>query len=280
MINEPRTYRHATLQFILVMALFVVFSISFSIVISNFGDVFLILFVILLGIILLIMLYSMTQKITISDDGISSRTFLGEKYLRWSEVSRVSGRGYGIKLHNFDGDVAVAPSPQLPGYEEIVEWIGIKRPDLFNPMEYDKMPRSWLITIIVLAASPIFIWCGFYLSRDTKSVFIFQWVIPILGVLFIGYLLTSPQSVTIQGNAIVIGYLFSQKTLLADEIISVELRFSESNKRGKSYFILLTQTNKKTESISELSPSLPIVYLVLKNWHGKNSAIGQTNQRN
>jgi len=260
------------------MALFVGFSISFSIAISNFGGAFLILFAILLVIIFLITLYWMTQKITISDDGISTRTFLGEKSLRWGEVSRVSGWGSGIKLHNFDGGVTVAPNSQLPGYEAIVEWIGIKRSDLFNPMEYDKMSRSWLITIILLAALLIFIWFNFYFNSE--SVFILHWVIPILGVLFIGNLLTSPQAVTIQGNAIVIGYLLSRKTLLADEITSVELRFSESNKNGKSYFILLTKTNKKTESISGLSPSLPIVYLVLKNWRGRNSTISQTTQQN
>ena len=142
MINEPRTYRRSPVQFILVMVLLVIFGISFLTRLSDLGYAFLTLLVLFLGVAFVSTLYTMTQKTIISDDGISAQTILGEKSLRWGEISRVSGRGNGIKLRNFDGDVTVDPSPQLPGYEEVVEWIGIKRPDLFNPLEYSEMKRS------------------------------------------------------------------------------------------------------------------------------------------
>ncbi|MBK9206779.1 MAG: hypothetical protein IPL71_00110 [Anaerolineales bacterium] len=89
-----------------------------------------------------------TAQTIISEDEISTKTLLGTKSLRWSEVSRVSGRGYAIKLHNFDGDVTVAPATQLPGYDEVVNWIGMKRPDLFSPLEYAEMKKNWAGTII------------------------------------------------------------------------------------------------------------------------------------
>jgi hypothetical protein len=69
---------------------------------------------------------------------------LGSKTLRWTEIARVSGRGYGIKLHNFDEDVTVAPMYRLPGYEEVIEWIGRKRPDLFGAQEFSEMKRGYL----------------------------------------------------------------------------------------------------------------------------------------
>lgn len=74
-------------------------------------------------------------------------------------------------------------------------------------------------------------------------------------------------------------YLFSEKTLLADEIVSIALSFTQT-RNGKNYFILISQSNRKSLRISGLSPSLPIAYLVLKNWHKQNKAIGLTNQRN
>jgi hypothetical protein len=91
--------------------------------------------------------------------------------------------------------------------------------------------------------------------------------------------LSLPQSLTLEGKSLRVKYLFKEKTLLADEIESVDLRFSQS-RNGKSYFILITQKDKKSLRISGLGLGLPIIYLTLKNWHKKNAEIGLTTQRN
>lgn len=69
----------------------------------------------------------------------------------------------------------------------------------------------------------------------------------VITLMFFGAVLSSPQSVTLD---------------------------------GKKYFVLLTQTNKKSLRISGLNIGQPIVYLVLKNWHKKQSGIGLTTQNN
>jgi hypothetical protein len=66
-----------------------------------------------------------------------------------------------------------------------------------------------------------------------------------------------------------IKYFLSEKTLLADEIQSVQFTFQRS-RNGKIYFVLLHLVNRKSVRISGLNPSLPVVYLVLKNWHKQN----------
>jgi hypothetical protein len=285
MINEPRTYRHSPIQLILVIILLGIFSIGALMAISQAGYIFLIPFALFLGIIFLTVLYSMTQKTIISDDGISAQTIFGEKPLRWSEISRVSGRGYAIKLHNFDGDVTVAPSPQLPGYEEVVEWIGIKRPDLFDPLEYGEMKRGMPALALIVALMVVLIGVAvvfglLYLSTPETSMSIFMPLIfiIIIFIVFFVVILFQPQSVTLDGKSLCLKYLFGEKTLLADEISSVELRFTQT-RNGKNYFVLLTQTNKKSLRISGLNLGLPIVYLTLKNWHKKNT-IGLTTQQN
>jgi hypothetical protein len=281
MIDEPRTYRRSPVQFILVMGILVIFGITILRTIPRDGYIALIPFAIIIGIAFVSTLYTMNQKTTISDDGISTQIFWGEKSLRWGEISRVSGRGYGIKLHNFDGDVAVAPSPQLPGYEEVVEWIGIKRPDLFNPLEYNEIRRgvSALVSTIVLA---VFLLGGlavagnlyFYNTESPMNIFPTFFMIFIIAIVFFGITLFQPQSLTLDGKTLFVKYVFSEKTLHADEIVSVDLRITQT-RNGKSYFVLLTQANKKTIRIAGLNPGLPIVYLTLKNWHRKNSALAQ-----
>lgn len=286
MIDEPRTYRRSPLQFILVMVVLVIFGISFLRTLPKTGYIVLIPLAIFLGIGFVSTLYTMIQKTTISEDGIFAQTFLGEKSLRWGEISRVSGRGHGIKLHNLDGDLTVAPSSQLPGYEEVVEWIGIKRPDLFNPLEYGEMKRNLsvpvMLAVFVVFLAGLFLTAGIMFFRNAESptmLFPLAFIIFTITILFFAVSFFQPQLLTLDGKTLRVKYLSSEKTLLAGEIVSVEFRFNQT-RNGKSYFILLTQTDKKTVRISGFRPSLPIVYLVLKNWHSKNSAIGQTNQRN
>jgi hypothetical protein len=102
-------------------------------------------------------------------------------------------------------------------------------------------------------------------------------VLFIVGLVVIGTTFTTPQSLMIDGNSLLIKYLLNPKTLLANEIQSVELKH-QSTRNGKVYFILLNLISKKSVRISGISPNLPVVYLVLKNWHKKNTTIGLTNQ--
>jgi len=85
------------------------------------------------------------------------------------------------------------------------------------------------------------------------------------------------QSVMFDGKSL----FWGEKNLPANEIASVELRFTRIRKRNdKNYFVALNLVNRETIRISGLTPNLPVVYLVLKNWHKKNTTIGQTNQQN
>jgi len=273
MINEPRTYRHSPIQLGFVILVFGVFGVGLLTIVNSTDYLFLIPLAVFFGIIFITMLYSMTTKTTISDNEISTQTVLGTKSLTWSEINRVSGRGNAIKLHNSDGDVTVAPNQQLPGYEEIVEWVGIKRPDLFTPQEYSEMTKSWINGILLPFLGLIVIGFGAFLifQLNTTDSFFPILIFFMIGIVILVTSFSAPQSLTIDGKSLLVKYLFNQKTILADEIKFVELKH-QSTRNGKVYFIMLNLISKKTVRISGLNPSLPIVYLTLKNWHRKNIA--------
>jgi hypothetical protein len=277
MLNEPRTYRQSPFQIGLVVLIFVMLGVFLLTTMGQISYLILISLAGVFGIAFLSMLYSMTKKITLSDDEISTQTILGEKSLRWSEISRVSGRGYAIKLHSFDGDVTVAPNPQLPGYEEVVDWIGIKRPDLFNSLDYGEMTKGWAGMASLPVIGLLVIGMAFFILTQANDTFVPFVILFIVGLVVIGTTFTMPQSLMIDGNSLLIKYLLNPKTLLSNEIQSVELKH-QSTRNGKVYFILLNLISKKSVRISGISPNLPVVYLVLKNWHKKNTASGQTNQ--
>ncbi|MCA1900360.1 MAG: hypothetical protein LDL50_06595, partial [Chloroflexi bacterium] len=177
-------------------------------------------------------------------------------------------------------------SSQLPGYEEIVEWIGDKRPDLFPVRENEEMKRSWQsLTVLVMAlvfASSVFGAAGnlAFLKGETKTAALTPLLVLIfIALVFLGMTLSLPQSLTLEGNSLRVKYILKEETLRADEIAAISLNFSR-DKNVKNYSILITRKNKKSIEISGLRPSLPIIYLTLKNWRRKNAGIGLTTQRN
>lgn len=81
------------------------------------------------------------------------------------------------------------------------------------------------------------------------------------------------------GNILFIKCLFSEKSLRANEIASVGLNHTQT-RNGKNYFVRIDLTNKKYIRLSGVGPNLPVVFLVLRNWHRKHAMIGQTTQQN
>ena len=274
-MNEPRVYKHSPFQFVVLILMFgfILVAMFFN---MDLGDGSMLIPVAILLLVVIISITSLTQKTIISEDEISSQSLLGTKTLRWSEINRVSGRGYSIKLHNLDGDITVVPSPNLPGYEEIVESIGNKRPDLFNPREYDELKSGSFPLLAGLIFTVLFVgmFVGFglllYNSPDAAPVMIAPLIIFLVIIaVFVGMMFFRPRSLVLDGRSMSIKYFLSEKTLLADEIQSVQFTFQRS-RNGKIYFVLLHLVNRKSVRISGLNPSLPVVYLVLKNWHKQN----------
>ena len=274
-MNEPRVYKHSPFQFVVLILMFgfILVAMFFN---MDLGDGSMLIPVAILLLVVIISITSLTQKTIISEDEISSQSLLGTKTLRWSEINRVSGRGYSIKLHNLDGDITVVPSPNLPGYEEVVESIGNKRPDLFNPREYDELKSGSFPLLMGLIFTVLFvgIFVGFglllYNSPDAAPVMIAPLIIFLVIIaVFVGMMFFRPRSLVLDGRSMSIKYFLSEKTLLADEIQSVQLTFQRS-RNGKIYFVLLHLVNRKSIRLSGLNPNLPVVYLVLRNWHKQN----------
>jgi hypothetical protein len=278
-MNEPRIYQHTTVTkvFIIVLFLFLLGGVCFALGVGLQSLWLTVPFVLLLGGLFMFTVFAYTAKTIVSEEEITTQTLLGSKTLRWTEIARVSGRGYGIKLHNFDDDVTVAPMYRLPGYEEVIEWIGRKRPDLFGAQEFSEMKRGFLqlfgsliAIVVVLALMGTFLWVtdpGALTSTDTLFPLIFLVVI-IFAVT--GSLLFSPQSLTFEGGMLRVKYLLSEKTMLANEIVSIHYTYTQT-RNGKRYFIAVNLADRKTIRISGLNIGLPIAYLVLKNWHARNT---------
>jgi len=278
-MNQPREYKNSLFYTLLVIIVVgaSIFTLLALIGVEQTGFIMLPLAVVF-AIFSAAFLYTAVSKTSVSEDEISSKNLFGTKTLKWSEIARVSGNGYATKLHNSDGDVTVALSSRLPGYQEVVELIGAKRPELFNPQGYSKMSKGLMGVVSVLALS--FMGLGFsalgvfaYIisdSKDMKDVMLSAAGV-LMGLAFTGMYLFAPWSVTIQGRSLTIGYLFTRKTLTAEEIASINFGHAQTRRGGRNYYVLIAKKGGAGIQISGLKPSVPIAYLVLKNWHTQNT---------
>lgn len=272
-MKEPRVYKTSPILLVFIAILFIFF---LGILLFAFGPGSL-GFMIPLAVLSLFLFgavfVALASKTIVSEDEIAVQGLFGTKDLKWMDVGRVSGWGYTMKLHSTDEDVTVKISPQLPGYMEVVEFIGSKRPDLFSPLEYGEMKRGlapfismFLVVAALLAASGVFILT--VINEPDVSLSSFIPLLVFVGIAFVmlATTLSIPRSLTLEGRALTLKYLLNEKTVNADEVSYVQFTYTQS-RNGRHYFIALHLTNRKTIRLSGLGISLPVAYLVLKNWH-------------
>ncbi len=280
MLDEPRIYRHSTSQLVILFLIFGVLAVGLVLSWDKATDTSNIVIAALFVVIFLSSLYTMTVKTIISNSEISTQTIFGIRTLNWAEINRVAGWGHSIKLQNMNGDVTVAPNPQLAGYEEVVEFIGSKRPDLFSPQEYSEMKIgfNFIIPMTGLALALI----GLLVATTTMQMInasntpfiVFAPLSFLVIALFVFFWMSNslPQSLTLEDRSLTLKYLFREKFLLVTEVKYINLGHTQT-RNGKNYFIVITFINKKYTRISGIGPNLPVVFLVLRNWHRKHTAL-------
>lgn len=270
-MNEPRVYKNSPAILLVIIVFFIIMLASIS-----FVAVFDLTITLLVGgfgvLVFLIIFFTVSSKAILSDDEITSQNILGARTLRWTEITRASGLGSGIKLHNEDTTVSI--NPQLPGYEEIVEIIGQKRADLFSAQEHSEFRRGlgsylgFLVIFLMFGGIGVFY---FSIADFSSDSLISMGFIALFVLIFLWSFLASPQSLTLENNNLHVKYLLGEKNLLANEVSGVFLAHTRSRRGGKRYYIAITSKDGKNIRISGLNIGLPVAYLVLKNWQKKYS---------
>ncbi len=265
-MNEPRIYKYSNTGLLVVIIVFGLLLAGIFFLLTKDSLMLTLPFIAIFVLVFMSVLLSLRAQVIISEDEISTKSILGTKSLRWSDIHSASGSGYAIKLHNLDGDVTLAPSPQLPGYPEIIEDIGAKRPDLFKSDGNRVMVRSWFKSMVFLLTGLFFIGVGIFLYLDSNETLMPVFFLAVIEIGFIASIFMSVLSVRIKGQRLIIRYLLTETTLNANEIMGI--RFNAMQTRtGKNYSISIYTSERNYISFSGIGSSLPVTYLVLKNWH-------------
>ncbi len=221
------------------------------------------------GIVLIIALFYATSSVKVSNEEITINRLLGSKSLRWPEIARVSTRGQGLRLHNYDGDLALSIDPQLEGYAEILDAIFHKRPDLFDNNDNTVMSGSWLVSLLALGSGLLFIAASvFWFFGAEESEKVFPLILFGIGVFVIAIWFFAPKRLTLESKALMIGYFFKEESYSAGDIDSISLE-KQRTRNGYIYFVRINLRSGKKIKLPTFNQGVPLTYQILKRWHEK-----------
>lgn len=270
-MNEPRTYRHSPLLFVILLIVFIIAAAAVFPLLFTGQAFFLLIPAAFLGAILLFGLYFLTSATVVSDTEIASRRLWGTHALRWTEIHEVSGSRSGIKLKNFDGDVTVLLNSQLPGYEQVIEELARKRADLFASPEFSVLETSRLLNFLQILFALAFLgFAGWIFIQNESGIWLPALMFAAMALFVLWSGLSTVQSVTMEGSTIVLRYLNKEVTYRADEIQAVTLDFQRT-RNGRIYFVRLALKNGRSVRLTNLQVGAAFAYLVIREWHRKQA---------
>ena len=218
-----------------------------------------------IGVILLIL--CSTTSVSISETGNTKKFTVATKSLQWSEIINISSQGSSLKLHN--NDVVITINSRLYGAIEIFNMLFSKRADLFDSHKNKPFLRSIKNNVGTLLVGLLLVILALLLYLIKDYVFTAGY----LGLLFCiqAFLswYSSPRSITLENNSLVVAYLRKSVSIPVDNLESVQIG---KTKQGQVTSVFLVFKNKTQMEISGYNQTPLIIYPVLKQWHEKNIA--------
>lgn len=264
MKSDEKIFRHS-LGKLALMALGVLF-LGYAAYAIGKIDYFL---VTLVGIAFIVVLLYATSSVRISSEAITTSRLFGSKTLRWPEIARVSIRGQSLRLHNRDEDVILSIDSQLEGYQDILDIIFNKRPDLVDESDNTVMSGSWLSHFLTLGFGLLIVVGSVWLfSIFEESSRIYALFFLGLGVFILGSWFLSPKSIALEDKTLLVIYLFRKVSYAAKEIGSISMEKTRT-RNGYIYFVQVNLASGKKIKLPTFEQGASLTYQILKKWHEK-----------
>lgn len=206
------------------------------------------------------------SSVRVSERGIATTSLWGAKRMAWSEIGRVTMSSPSIELHHRDGKLTMPINGDVKGYTEILEILFSKRPDLSDSQENNllthfQFAKSFQLGIgILLAALSVFL---FFILDGYPGV-IFSGLALLFGIGVIASWLSFPQSITLEGDRMLVRYYRREVSYSREDIRSVSLE-KQLARYGYLYFVHIHLKTGKQLKLTY--PEVNQMYLSIKRWH-------------
>lgn len=220
----------------------------------------------------------LTTQVKVSEFGISTKTILGSKSIKWSEINRLSALGSSTRLHRHDESKVLTIGSRLDGYAEIFELLYQKRPDLFDIEKYKSFTHNRLNAIVQLAIGIFLVALGLigYFSGNKAliSTLVFGFIFSLVS--FRNWYI-HPRALTLEQESLNFSYVNKTVSLPINEITDITIGREPQGKSVQVNSVLLFLKNGSILILSGYDQSAIVMYYVLKQWNQKYGAGIQTN---
>ncbi len=263
MLSEPQVYGLAKNRLIYsVVAIVVIAFVSF-LEFNNYLAWF--IFVIAFAFYLFI---PFVYRLVVSDEAISSIHLLSTQTMEWFEIVEIYPKNSGIVLVNIDTDNNVFINSQIEDYPEVVKIIQQKRPDLWKLQDTSEFHQNIIESIFMLTiGTGLLFMIGLMVFQEGFSK---DGVVLVLGMLAICAFITwtglsKIRGISLEGNILIVKYIFWNQQFHVDEIKSVGLE-QEVNKTQVNYSVHIKLKNGSQVVLQKVKEGNVILINALENW--------------
>ncbi|HMB22432.1 MAG: hypothetical protein ACM33V_09040 [Chloroflexota bacterium] len=175
-------------------------------------------------------------------------------------------------MHNRDEDVTLTLDSQLDDYNEVLDLVFSRRPDLFDAGENNVLSGNWLRNVVLLVAGLVVITISiilvFLLEGFDK---IFSLPLFMLGIYIVWSWFSAPRRLTLDGKNLIVGYLLEEASYSVDEIRSISYKRKRKPKSGYINYIQINLKAGDDIQFSLFEHGNAFAYQVLKRWYETTS---------
>ena len=202
---------------------------------------------------------------------IQIKSFRKPLFFSWDEIRYVRGGFWtrGLHLANEDGTKKLHLSPDYLHFNIFLELLRVFCPDLWQtnlPMTFYKSP--YLILFFLGTGISLSVFGGYEILIHKNPQGFLLLFFSLGGYLFPSIL---PMRLTIQGNALVLKYLFRTKTIHNSEISHIRTEPQPVLPLMNFSILEIKLRNKKVIDLSWFNIGASMLYMFLMNWWGKAS---------
>ena len=206
-------------------------------------------------------------RVEVSDHEISTFRIGQKRSIRWDEIGEVRSKALenDLLLTSRDGDKKVKISSQIVGYEEVIDQLRKKCPDLWK----NEPSRTFHQSI----RSPLFmsLFAFLFIAVGTKGLIEKDSIISSLVVFALGLVIVAMLSgiawlAEIQNDELCLRTVWGEKKIKVSEIKNIRLAGQDTGYSTVTHFVIIELVNNKSVRLGNFREGIPMLYNSLKSW--------------
>lgn len=207
-------------------------------------------------------------RVEVTDSEISTFRIGQKKSIRWDEIGEAKSKALenDLLLISVDAEKKIKISSQVVGYDEIIDQLRKKRPDLWKN-ELIRIFHQNASSSIFLALLALFL-----VAIGVKGIIQNESIISSLALLAFGFAIVAVISqviwlVEIRNDELGLKTMWREQKIKRSAIKNVWLSGQDTGYLAVTHFVIIELIDNKPIRLGNFREGIPVLYNSLKSWH-------------